>query len=66
MAMIWRLRAVRLSEVDDEDGTGTWEPFGVFYDAEEADAVVLVKGLFEVEGEKSSTRDENKIWTPDE
>jgi hypothetical protein len=56
MAMRWKVRAVRLSQIDEDAGVGTWEPFGVFYDEEEADAIIVLRGLFEEEGEKSSTR----------
>ena len=60
MAMIWRVRVVRLSEVDDEVGVGTWEPFATFYDTEEDEYMLLLRGLFEIEGDKSSTKEGNQ------
>lgn len=59
MAMKWVIRVV--SQDDAELGTGTFEPFAVVED-ENGDPLVVVKGLVEDEGEKSSTRPENNNW----
>jgi hypothetical protein len=50
---------VQLDAVDDEVGLGTWEPFACFYDPDLDTQILVVKGLFEVEGERSSTKPEN-------
>jgi hypothetical protein len=63
MALVWKVKTVTMETA--EEGTLGWEPFAVVEDDEEGPCVVL-KGLVEDEGERSSTRPENKVvWTPD-
>jgi hypothetical protein len=64
MALVWRVRTVTM-ETAETLGTLAWEPFAVVED-DDGTPLVVLKGLVEDEGERSSTRPENKVvWTPD-
>jgi len=63
MALIWKVIVCRLEDAQEE-GTGTWEPIQVVED-DDGTKLLVCKGLFEREGDRSSTREENKIWTPE-
>ena len=58
MALVWKVRTVPLSEVEDE-GTGTWEPFAITL--EDGVALLHVKGMVDVDDSEKASENSGSL-----